>query len=42
MRILFKMDKKDYVPNGGVFRRPSGIVEMRSICIGNTDTRGIF
>lgn len=23
MRILFKMAKKDYVPNGGVFRRPS-------------------
>lgn len=23
MRILFEMDKKDYVPNGSVFSRPS-------------------
>lgn len=23
MRILFEMDKKDYIPNGSVFRRPS-------------------
>ena len=23
MRILFEMDKKDYIPNGSVFSRPS-------------------
>ncbi len=23
MRILFEMDKKDYIPNGSIFRRPS-------------------
>ena len=23
MRILFEMDKKDYVPDGSVFSRPS-------------------
>lgn len=31
MRILFEMDKKDYVPNGSVFSRPS----VRAIIIKN-------
>ena len=31
MRILYEMDKKDYVPNGSVFSRPSA----RAIIIKN-------
>ncbi len=36
MRILFEMDKKDYVPNGNVFNRPSAraiIIKDRKIAM---------
>jgi len=36
MRILFEIDKKDYIPNGSVFKRPSAraiIIKDRKIAM---------
>lgn len=35
MYILFEMDKKDYVPNGNIFSRPS--TELSSLKMENSN-----